>query len=727
MSVSRMKPTGAHLVAKCLLQRPSLHLERSMALVDILVFVGFVIAVVTVGLVKSGDESGGEYDAQDYFLAGRGLTWWLVGFSLIAANISTEQFVGMSGQAADWLGMAIASYEWLAAITLTTVAFVFLPKFLKSGIYTIPEFLEYRYGPFSRILMATATMIILVTVPTASVIYSGAKVISVFFQGQEFMGLDLGSITVGCWIIGTLAAVYVFAGGLKACAWADLIQGAALIIGGVIVAVLVMQALSNADPNELIKTARNKEVTADALADMGAVERFYALNEGPLPEGKLHMKRPIDDPLIPWSALLLGLWIPNFFYWGLNQYITQRTLGSKSLAEGQKGIVFAAFLKLIVPFVVVIPGILAFNLYQGDLRSAAVVRNAKNLAAYAPQLYESLSDEVKPETANPLYRNDLKVIARMLDEGKARQFDVPQLFRFGQSFGADHPDDAARILEYNRALLEAETPLDADADVYAANQELLRSADLTKVTVHELVARDYDAAFPVLLKNLLPTGRGVLGFVLAAIFGAVVSSLASMLNSASTIAAMDLYRKVRKGASSRELVGVGRFFVVAFVLWAIIFAPSLDDPALGGIFTYIQEFQGFISPGVLAVFLFGLLVHRAPRKCGTVGLLLSPVLYGLFKFSPRIPGLNRLPGLASSLSVGDRSVPAIAEWSFLDRMSLTFVIVMLVLAAMRLIKPLPEPVDLPVNEKMNLESSPVAKFFAVIVVLMTIGLYVVFW
>jgi solute:Na+ symporter, SSS family len=215
----------------------------------------------------------------------------------------------------------------------------------------------------------------------------------------------------------------------------------------------------------------------------------------------------------------------------------------------------------------------------------------------------------------------------------------------------------------------------------------------------------------------------VLGFVLAAIFGAVVSSLASMLNSASTIAAMDLYRKVRKNASSFELVSAGRFFVVVFVLWAMWFAPALDDPALGGIFTYIQEFQGFISPGVLAVFLFGLLVHRAPRKSGTVGLLLSPVLYGIFKFAPKIPGLNQVPGLVSTESISK----GIADWSFLDRMSLTFGIVMAVLTVMRLAMPLDKPVQLPINENMNLESSPIAKFFGGVVVVLTIILYIVFW
>ena len=150
-----------------------------MGAVDILVFVAFVVSVIAIGLWKSkGEATHSEHGAQDYFLAGRGLTWWLIGFSLIAANISTEQFVGMSGQAADWLGMAIASYEWMAAITLVVVAFLFLPTFLKSGIYTIPEFLEYRYNTFARTVMALCTMVILVGVPTASVIYSGAKVIT---------------------------------------------------------------------------------------------------------------------------------------------------------------------------------------------------------------------------------------------------------------------------------------------------------------------------------------------------------------------------------------------------------------------------------------------------------------------------------------------------------------------------------------------------------------------
>ena len=641
-----------------------------MGLADILVFVAFVVTVVGVGLWMSrGKDTGGSKGAQDYFLAGRGLTWWLVGFSLIAANISTEQFVGMSGKAADWLGLAIASYEWMAAITLVVVAFVFLPTFLRSGIFTIPEFLEYRYNSFARTIMALSTMIILVGVPTASVIFSGAKVISVFFHGQFLLGLDLGNLTVACWIIGTLAGVYVFAGGLKACAWADLIQGTALIVGGAIILVLALQALGAADPSALAATAANPGVTADSLQGSGAIERFFALNRAPLPEGKLHMVRPASDPEIPWTALVVGLWIPNFFYWGLNQYISQRTLGSKSLAEGQKGIIFAAFLKLIIPFVVVIPGILAFNLFAPELSERADLKNTPGL--------------------------------------EAMRTGDPRVFSFTEGFAQQKPALAEEVLAHNAEVVgqpaqELGATPEAQA-VLAANGALLGAAAEKGIAVAErFVGYDFDAAFPTLLRGLLRPGSGLLGFVLAAIFGAVVSSLASMLNSASTIFAMDIYAKLRKPASQRELVRVGRAGVVLFVVIAMLIAPSLDSPKFGGIFTFIQEFQGFISPGILAIFLFGLLVPKAPRLVGTVGLVLNPILYGILKVA----------------------APQVA---FLDRMAICFGIVLVVLAAITAARPLPQPVQLPVNQAMNMEPSPSVRVYGGIVVALTLVLYAIFW
>lgn len=703
-----------------------------MGTADFIVFIVFVVSVIVVGLWKSkGEQTQGDQGAQDYFLAGRGLTWWLIGFSLIAANISTEQFVGMSGQAANWLGMAIASYEWMAAITLVVVAFVFLPTFLRSGIYTLPEFLEYRFNAFARLVMAIMALVTLVGVPTASVIFSGAKVISVNFQGVVHWGIDFGDITVGCWIIGTLSAIYVFAGGLKACAWADLLQGTALIVGGIVILGFALLFLSDRQPEELIKTARNSEVTVADLQAAGPLQRFWDLNKGPLPEGKTHMVRPSNDKDIPWTALVIGLWIPNFFYWGLNQYITQRTLGSKSLAEGQKGIVFAALLKLVIPFIVVIPGILAFNLFSSHLKDDAVNRNALILAKYSPDLYRSLSASVKPvvgavDPQNPMLQRNHTTVEQIeeLLAKTSNDSSAIALYKFPPAFAELHPEDAAAIAAFNRqqtiGKFEPEGPLPAVATPaalsdYSHTFTRMATEKLgADVAVEELVAYDYDSAFPTLIRELLPIGNGIKGFVLAAIFGAVVSTLAAMLNSASTIATMDLYHKVHRSASQFTLVSVGRVFIIVFVVIAMIIAPMLGSPRFGGIFKFIQEFQGFISPGILAVFLFGLFVHRAPRSAGSVGLILSPILYGLLKWG--MPDVL-VPVVNVSLQ----------EISFLDRMAICFFVILGVLTAMTVLRPLAQPVDLPVNPAMNVESSRGAKLFGLVVVVLTVALYYAFW
>ncbi|CAG1023429.1 partial Sodium/glucose cotransporter, partial [Patescibacteria group bacterium] len=340
-----------------------------LGILDISVFALFFLIVVGTSMYKSRKEETGE----DYFLASRSLIWPIIGISLIAANISSEQFVGMSGQSAGNVGLAIASYEWMAAITLVFVAFFFLPKFLSSGIYTIPEFLQYRYNSTARSLMAFYTMVIYVGVTISAVIYSGAITIYTIFNVD---------IEIAVWGIGIIAALYTTWGGLKAVAWADVFQGTALIIGGGVVLIF-------------------------GLSAVGGFDSFFTHNAD-----RLHMVLPADHPVLPWTALVVGLWIPNIYYWGLNQYITQRTLAAKSLREGQKGIIFAAAIKIIIPFVIVFPGIMAAQLYSGSMNNT-------------------------------------------------------------------------------------------------------------------------DAAYPLLIKNLIPAG--LRGFMLAAIAGAVISSLASMLNSASTI------------------------------------------------------------------------------------------------------------------------------------------------------------------------------------------------
>ncbi len=667
-----------------------------MNYLEVILFIVAVVGVIGLGIYKSRDEdTSGDKGASDYFLAGRGLTWWLVGFSLIAANISTEQFVGMSGSAANWLGMAIASYEWMAAVTLVIVAFWFLPRFLKAGLYTIPEFLEYRFDGVARLAMAIPAIVTLVFVTTSSVIFSGAKFVSEYYVDVP----GLNNLTFMSWAIGLFAAVYVFIGGLKACAWTDLIWGAALIVGGVIVMFFAFQTLSERTGEELIASkVQNSTATVEDLNNAGAWERFMLLNDGKDGEavvangpngsgGKIHMVRPKEDTDIPWTALLVGLWIPNFFYWGLNQYIVQRTLGSKSLAEGQKGIVFAAMLKLVIPFIVVIPGILAFNLFSGDLHGSAVKRNDKamNQLAENPKLTAIVDVEfvkMQPEKVQDLGVRNAALAGETVD-WTTLTTDV---------------DIANKVNELSNIAIEK--------DLLANGKEAAIGSG------PKLVGYDYDSAFPILVRNLIKPMPMISWFVLAALCGAVISSLASMLNSASTIATMDLYAKFSGQKDPVKLVRVGRFFVVLFVILASILAPKLNN--LESIFKYIQEFQGFISPGILGVFIFGFFSPRTPRWFGVVGISTNVIAYGAFKWAIG-PWLVSKGWWYSN------------EMAFLDRMALCFFLVMLVGTLITIFKPLRTPVVMPENKDIELTTSPGAKMVGILVVVLTIALYAVFW
>ena len=683
---------------------------------EMIVFCVVVVGVIGLGIWKSGApnetaEEKKEKGAADYFLAGRGLSWWLVGFSLLAANISTEQFVGMSGQAADWLGLAIAGYEWLAAIVLVIVAFTFLPMLLKRGVFTIPQFLEERYNGISRVTMALVNLLILVGVPTATVIYAGANVVSVYF--------DL-SVPTGCIIIAACATVYVYVGGLKACAWTDLIWGAALIVGGGVVAYFALTALgamdmaSDAGKNLMDTATVASQATAEQMQTSGnhlmdGLSRLWTLNDGDGGAavngigGKLHMMRPANDPVMPWTVYLLGLWIPNFFYWGLNQYIMQRTLASKSLEEGQLGVVFAAFLKLLIPFVVIIPGILAYNLFRDDLSSLAdkntaeVVQKADAEAAAAGKqvIYNLNASRLirvdSAEEANKWLDHNLEVcgadaatVAKQ-DELQAKLAGIP---------AANVPDRAA--------VAEELLAIDGEATKAA------RADEAKYITTSSLAAYHYDSAFATLLKRLLP-GTGWAWFVLAALFGAVVSSLASMLNSASTLFTMDIYGKAKevagKPASPTQLVAMGKVGVLVCALIATVIAPFLDNPAFGGIFTFIQEFQGFLSPGVLAVFLFGFFVPKCPRIFGWLGILLGAVAYASFKWL------------------------ILPDWAFLDRMAISFITVCVVGLILTIVNAAKggEAVVLEDKGIIKMETSARAKIFGAVVVVLTLALYAIFW
>jgi SSS family solute:Na+ symporter len=663
---------------------------------DILIFVAFVASVVTVGLIQSKKQE----NSEDYFLAGRGLSWWLIGFSLIAANISTEQFVGMSGNAASHVGLAIASYEWMAAITLIVVAFGFLPYFLRAGIYTMPEFLEHRYSGTARTIMAVATIFIYLLL-LGSVTYSGALTISTLAASAGYpVSLGAGSL-----VIGVIAMAYVTAGGLKACAWADLIQGSALILGGAVIMWFAFHKLGSATEAAAVVSVQTGAVSIQSLApDAGPLERFWTLNQT-----RMNMFLPSADTVLPWTALLLGLWIPNFYYWGLNQYITQRTLGSASLAQGQKGIVFAAFMKLLIPFVIVIPGIIAFNLYSNDMRLGARGNTAGSLARYlaanpATQFIEQATaptdDQVAawpsgryllaiyPDAASIQALRTTNPYVLPITQAALSGIGVAQFTVFiteDHSWAAVNPGLASEIDAFNQGVRDA-----------------ARAAG-TAPTAEKLIAFKYDTALAQLLGHVLPQGIGVVGFVLAALLGAVVSSLAAMLNAASTIFAMDVFKKhVSPQATQTTVVRVGRVSVVGFAAVAVLLAPQLGNPAISNsIFTIIQEGQGFISPGILAVFTFGLVIRRAPAVCGTVGLVTNMIAYGLLKLF-------------------------VPELQFLNRMAVCFALCLAIMTVITLARPLPQPVVFRHNTTIALESSRAAKIGAVAVVVVTVLLYVLF-
>ncbi|MHC4440566.1 MAG: sodium:solute symporter family transporter [Planctomycetota bacterium] len=672
------------------------------SLVDIAVFLGFIAAVISIGLWKSRHEK----TSEDYFLAGRGLKWWLIGFSLIAANISSEQLVGMSGNAASHVGLAIASYEWMAAITLVVVAFAFLPYFLRAGIYTMPEFLEVRYNSTARTIMAVATLFIYMLL-LGSVTYSGALTVNTM-AGK--MGYDV-PISTAALVIGLIAMVYVTAGGLKACAWADLIQGSALILGGAVVMIFAFKKLgATTDEVAFVENVKTGAVGLKTFAqDTGAIDRFWELNKV-----RMNMFLPKDDKVLPCTALLLGLWIPNFYYWGLNQYITQRTLASESLAEGQKGIVFSAFMKILIPFIVVIPGIIAFNLFAKDMQDQSVNDNAPVFAKYLAanrntQLVEVAQAPSEDAVANwPKGRfmiavypdaETLKAVKAKnpfvlpLTQGKLDELEVAEYTVFesdDKSWKAAFPALAVELQAYNASVMKA-------AEAAGVN-----------VTSEMFIAYKYDTALGQLLSSVLPQNTGLVGFVLAALLGAIVSSLAAMLNAASTIFTMDIFKKyISREAGQKSMVLLGRICVVAFSVIAVMLAPKLGDPKISNsIFTIIQESQGLISPGILAVFVFGLIVRKAPPIAGVIGLLTNIVAYG---------GMY----LMGRYKIGP-------EIQFLNRMAICLALCMVVMAIITKLKPLAKPVEFKQKTELNLRSSNGAKIAGIVVVIITLLLYFLF-
>ena len=504
-------------------------MNTSFEALDYVIFAIYAIVILGVGLWVSRNKKGETKSTEDYFLASKSLPWWAIGASLIA-NISAEQFIGMSGSGFAG-GLAIATYEWMAALTLIVVGKFFLPIFIKKEIYTIPEFVEQRFSSQLKTILAVFWIGLYVFVNLASVLYLGGLAL------QTILGIEMITAVIG---LAAFAAAYSLYGGLSAVAWTDIIQVVVLVLGGLVTTYLALDTVSAGSG---FLEGLNKVYNA-------VPERFDMILEKSNPE---YMNLPGIGVLIG------GMWIANLYYWGFNQYIIQRTLAAKSLEESQKGILFAAGLKMIIPLIVVIPGIAAY-----------VIVNDPNLLA-------SL--------------------------GEAGMANLPS-------------------------------------------------------------AEQADKAYPWLMQ-FLPTG--LKGVAVAALAAAIVSSLASMLNSTATIFTMDIYKQlINKEASESKTVNVGR--LSAFV--ALIIA-SIMAPLLGGIdqaFQFIQEYTGIVSPGILSVFVLGLFWKKTSNKGAIYGALTSIPIALFFKVGPKgwMTG-SALEGIFPSLP-------------FLDQMGITAILSMVVIA-----------------------------------------------
>lgn len=475
--------------------------QTGLETLDFVVFLCYFIGISWYGYRIYRRKSGTEVSSADYFLAEGSLTYWAIGASLIASNISAEHFIGMSGSGFA-IGLAISSYEWMAAATLIIVAVFFVPIYLKNNIYTMPQFLRQRYNPVVATIMAIFWLLLYVFVNLTSILYLGALAL------QVTAGIDFAIAIAGL----ALFAVVITIGGMKVIGYTDVVQVIVLIGGGLVTTYLAL------------------DLVADYFGKPSILGAFSALRSEA--DSHFHMILPKESPYykdLPGLTVIIGaMWINNLNYWGCNQYIIQRTLGA-DLKTARKGILFAAFLKLLIPVIVVVPGIAAYVLYQNGV--------------------------------------------------------------FGQEM------------------------LDA----------------------HGIVKPDH--AYPVLL-NLLPAG--LKGMAFAALTAAIVASLAGKANSISTIFTLDIYKLyINPRASERHLVRVGKVAIWIAMLIAALIAPQLR--VLEQAYQFIQEYSSFITPGVFAIFFFGMFWKRTTSLAAITAALLTIPLSVAFKvWYEEIPFLDRM-------------------------------------------------------------------------------------
>jgi solute:Na+ symporter, SSS family len=541
---------------------------HSLQTADHIVFFIYFIAVATYGYYVYKRKQKKTMDTKDFFLAEGTLTWWAIGASLIASNISAEHFIGMSGSGFA-LGLAISTYEWMSAATLIVVAIFILPQYLKNKIYTMPQFLAARYSDTVSTVMAVFWLLVYVFVNLTSIIYLGALAIS-----------SVSSVSFGWSIVFlTVFALFVTLGGMKVIGYTDVVQVIVLIIGGLITTYLALSLLAD-----------EFGYNGDILKALGVLRK-----EAPSHFHMIFEKGHKYYPELPGLSVLFGgMLINNLAYWGCNQYIVQRALGA-DLPTARKGILFAAFLKLLIPVIAVLPGIAMYVLHQKGL----------------------------------------------------------------------------------------------------FQQEMMSEGELKP-----------DHAYPVLM-NLLPAG--LKGMAFAALTAAVVASLAGKANSISTIFSLDIYKKYfNKEASEKQVVQTGRIAVLVAMVLAALVAPALKS--LDQAYQFIQEYVGFISPGVLAIFLLGMFWKRTTAAAALAGAVITIPISVLLKY---------LPVWTSGW---------FPDFPFLDRMTIAFFVVCFILVLVSLLRP--ERINKHKEMKVDsalFKTSPGFIIGALIICGILAALYTVFW
>ncbi len=509
---------------------------KTLSTADYIVFLVYFVIVASYGIWIYRKKRSAKSDSKDYFLAEGSLSWWAIGASLIASNISAEQFIGMSGSGFQ-MGMAIATYEWMAAITLVVVAVFFIPVYLKNKIFTMPQFLHQRYNGTVAMIMAIFWLFLYIVVNLLSILYLGAVAVS---------GIS-GFNIYACIVFLAIFAIIITLGGMKVIGYTDVIQVFFLILGGLVATYIGLQYIS-------------------ALSgDTGITKGFHVLYTEANDHFHMIFDKSNDNYMdLPGLTVLLGgMWIVNLNYWGCNQYITQRALGA-DLPTARAGILFAAFLKLLMPVIVVLPGIAAYYLYQQGM----------------------------------------------------------------------------------------------------FQQEMLDSKGVL----------DVNKAYPSLL-NLLPVGMKGLSF--AALTAAIVASLASKANSIATIFTLDIYKKaINPEASEEKLVLYGKGTVVVAMIMGVILSLVVGEKLMGegkqG-FQYIQEYTGFVSPGIFAMFILGFFWKKASSNAAMFATIGGFIFSIILKFIPAYVNLEFLSSTGFSKLVNQGNGVSVYEIPFLDRMGFVFI------------------------------------------------------